>query len=261
MAQYSVNRGNHYSAGNNDLHEVVMIADKDGNIGGGSGALVNIPLASGLIDGQSHIHKFGATSVDVTTGTVWDGNTGSVTYSYPDTDTPIVTSTENIGDSVIITGLNEFFQEISEIVAIGDTAVERFSRVFRAQMLNTTNVADVDISMSGGLAARITAGLAQTLMAVYTVPAGKTAYLLKLTLGSDKASTNSAMGYSLMSRNSPLSPFRIKGRLYSAGGQNILQEYPIPLRFGEKSDIRLDLTAAQATKVSATFELILVDNA
>lgn len=261
MAQYSVNRGNHYSSGNKDLHEVVMIADKDGNIGGSGGATTNINLASGLVDGYSHVHKFGATSVDVTAGTVWDGNLGDVTYAYPDTGNAVVTSTGNIGDLVIVTGLNVFFNEISEVVAIGDTSIEQFSRIFRAQMLNTTNVADVDISMSGGLAARITAGLGQTLMAVYTVPAGKTAYLLKLTLGSDKASVNSAMSYSLMSRNSPLSAFRIKGRLYSAGGQNILQEYPIPLRFREKSDIRIDFTADQATKVSATFEIILVDNA
>ena len=259
MAQYSVNRGNHYSSGNKDLHEVVMIADKDGNIGGSGGATTNINLASGLVAGYSHIHKFGATNVDVTGGTVWDGNIGDVTYAYPDTGHAVVTSTDNIGDLVIITGLNEFFYEISEIVAIGDTSIEQFSRVFRAQMLINTNVADVDITMSGGLAARITAGLGQTLMAVYTVPAGKSAYLLKLTLGSDKASTNSAMGYSLMVRNGPSGVFRIKSRLYSAGGQNILQEYPVPLLFPEKSDIRVDFTAAQATKVSSTFEIILVD--
>ena len=32
MAQYSVNRKNHYHGGNSDIHEVVMMSDKDGNI-------------------------------------------------------------------------------------------------------------------------------------------------------------------------------------------------------------------------------------
>ena len=58
MAQFSVVRQQNLF--NKDLHEVVMIADKDGNILNTSGAASNIPLASGEVTGYKHIHKFGA---------------------------------------------------------------------------------------------------------------------------------------------------------------------------------------------------------
>lgn len=47
MAQYSVNRKAHYHAGNSDVHEVVMTADKDGNIINSAGASSNINIAAG----------------------------------------------------------------------------------------------------------------------------------------------------------------------------------------------------------------------
>ena len=108
-------------------------------------------------------------------------------------------------------------------------------------------------------AAKILSGLGQTLMSVYTVPAGKTAYLLDLHMGSDKVSTNTAMTYRLFA--GPFGgAFNIKGNFNAVGGQNLDINYPVPLRFDEKSDIKVDVIAGQTTQVSATFDLILVDN-
>lgn len=262
MAQYSTRRKNHLGGGTrSDIHEVVMVADKDGNILNTAGAASNIPLAAGQVDGYKHIHKFGATDGDITSGIVWDGNDGSIGYPLPAADFPTVSSITNVGDIVRIEGLDEDFNEQYEDVAIGNTATLKFSRIFRAYMIDITNTSDVDIAMSSVVVARILAGNGQTLMAVYTVPAGKTAYLTKLTMGSDKASTNSAMAYNLLAREiTDGGVFRIKGRFNSAGGQNILMDYPVPLQFLEKTDIQVEATAAQATNVSATFDLILVDN-
>ena len=81
MAQWSVKRGEHFNPSNNNLHEVVMIADKDGNILNTSGAASNIPLAAGQITGYKHVHKFGATDGDVTSGVIWDGNDNNDTYN------------------------------------------------------------------------------------------------------------------------------------------------------------------------------------
>ena len=263
MAQWSVKRGEHFNPSNNNLHEVVMVADKDGNILNTSGAASNIPLAAGQVTGYKHVHKFGATDGDVTSGVIWDGNDNNDTYPGPITGTPEVNSLNNVGDIVVIEGLDLDFNEQTEEVAIGDTATLSFGRVFRAYMLDTINISDVTINMAGIPVnmAIILAGNGQTLMAVYTVPAGKTAYLLELTLGSDKASTNSAMTYSLIAREDFNGGVpRIKGRFNSAGGQNIRMEYPVPLQFLEKTDIRIDVEAAQAASCSATFDLILVDN-
>ena len=264
MAQYSARRQIHLAGGTrNDIHEVVMIADKDGNIINTSGSASNIPIAAGEVSGYSHVNKFGATDGDVTGGTVWDGNSGSAVYPYPANGTVNVigaSGPEDDGKIVEIQGLDENYEFAIENVAIGTGfSGTIFSRIFRARMVAEENTQDIDILQGGSLAAKILSGLGQTLMSVYTVPAGKTAYLLDLHMGSDKASTNTAMTYRLFAR--PFGgAFNIKGNFNAAGGQSLDINYPVPLKFDEKSDIKVDVIAGQATQVSATFDLVLVDN-
>lgn len=259
MAQFSVVRQQNLF--NADLHEVVMIADKDGNILNTTGAASNIPLASGELSGYSHINKFGATAGDVTSGTVWDGNNGTVDYPYPAAGLVSIDSLTEVGEDVIVEGLDADYNPQSEVIAIGDTGTLTFSRVFRAKMSTVTNQSDITIDQGGSIAAKILAGLGQTLMATYTVPAGKTGYILGIHLGSDKASTNSRMTYRLFCReilNGGV--FRIKANLNAAGGQSLDIQYPVPLVVPEKHDIKIDVVAGQQTQVSATFDIILVDN-
>ena len=73
MAQYSVSRGQHFNAANNDLHEVMMIADQDGNIINTFGAASNVIISAGLLEGYVGVHKFGAVfnSAVGTMSTVW----------------------------------------------------------------------------------------------------------------------------------------------------------------------------------------------
>jgi len=262
MAQFSA-KGQHWmgQGTRNDIHEVIMIADKNGNIINTSGSASNIPLAAGEVSGYNHVHKFGATDGNVTAGTVWDGNTGSTEYPYPADSVITVNSLTEGGELVRVIGLDADFNHQEEEIAIGATGTLVFSRVFRAQMISVLNVSDVTIDQSGVVAAKILAGLGQTLMSVYTVPSGKTAYLLDLHLGSDKASTNTAMTYRLFCREeTDGGVFRIRGNYNAAGGQSLDISYPVPLRIPEKSDIKIDVIAGQATQVSATFDLILVDN-
>jgi hypothetical protein len=259
MAQYSVGRSKHYGVNNNDIHEVIMLADQNGNIINTFGSASNIPIAAGLVDGYSHINKFGATDGDVTAGTVWDGNSGSTFYPYPTDGVVSITSTANAGASVEVQGLDASYNQVTEIVTIGGTGLITFSRVFRARMVDTDNTQDVIINQNASLAAKILAGLGQTLMAVYTIPAGKTGYFMLSHMGSDKASTNTSMIYRIFAR--PFGgAFNIKGNFNAAGGQSLDIEYPIPLKFEEKTDIKIDIIAGQATQVSATFDIVLVDN-
>lgn len=262
MAQFSAKNQDWMGQGTrNDIHEVVMIADKDGNILNTSGAASNIPIAAGEVSGYSHINKFGATNGDVTEGTVWDGNDGDVVYPYPEAGLVSISSSTEVGETVIVDGLDADYNLQSETIAIGSTGTLTFSRVFRAKMSTITNASDITINQGGELAAKILAGLGQTLMATYTVPAGKTGYILGIHLGSDKASTNSRMTYRLFCReilNGGV--FRIKANLNAAGGQSLDIEYPVPLVVPEKHDIKIDVVAGQATQVSATFDIILVDN-
>ena len=133
MAQFSVVRQQNLF--NKDLHEVVMLADKDGNILNTSGAASNIPLASGALTGYSHINKFGATDGDVTAGTIWDGNDDDVAYPYPANGLVSVSSATEVGEEVLVDGLDENYNLQSETIEIGATGTLIFSRVFRAKCL------------------------------------------------------------------------------------------------------------------------------
>lgn len=251
-----------YLQGNKTLFEAFMLADKDGNIINSFGVASNIPIAAGNVDGYGHINKFGATDGDVTAGTIWDGNSDATAYPYPADSVVAVASTQNAGSGVEVQGLDANFESVTETINIGSTGATVFSRIFRAKMVDTNNDKDVTLSMGGTTAAVILEDQAQTLMAVYTIPAGKTGYLIKTQMGSDKASTNAAMQYALRARDTDDgNVFQIKGISYAAGGQNVFVEYPIPLKFEEKTDIRMDVVAAGGGQTcSATFDIVLVDN-
>ena len=239
-----------------DEYPHYALLTKDIDAGTGSG---NLPIAAGDVTGYSSINKFGATDGDVTAGTVWDGNSGSTVYPYPAAGVITITSASNAGANVEVQGLDSNFELATEVVAIGGTGTTTFSRIFRAIMVDTNNDSDVTINQGGSIAAKIIEDQGQTLMAVYTVPAGKTAYLTHVNYSSDKAATNSAMQFRLFARPEN-GTFNIKGVLGSAGGAVIDYKYEVPLKFTEKTDIKIDLIAAQATTCTATFELILVDN-
>jgi len=223
-------------------------------------------IASGDTKGVSHINKFGATNGDVTAGTIWDGNAAAVTYPYPANSVVAITSdaggSGDDGKAVLVEGLDASFHAVSETINVAATGATVFSRIFRARMVDANNDGDVSLTMGGTVAAKIIEDKAQTLMAVYTVPANKTGYLIKTQMGSDKASTNASLKYTLMSRDTDDgNVFQIKGISYAAGGQNVSVKYPVPLKFEEKTDIRMDVVAASGGQTcSATFDLILVDN-
>ena len=225
-----------------------------------------IHIASGDTKGVSHINKFGATNGDITAGTIWDGNAAAVIYPYPTNSVVAITSdaadSGDNGKAVLVEGLDASFHAVSETINVAATGSTVFSRIFRARMVDANNDGDVSLTMGGTVAAKIIEDKAQTLMAVYTVPANKTGYLIKTQMGSDKASTNAAIKYTLMARDTDDgNVFQIKGISYAAGGQNVTAEYPVPLRFEEKTDIRMDVVAASGGQTcSATFDLILVDN-
>ena len=260
MAQYSVNRQEHFNPSNSDLHEVMMLADKDGNIINSFGSASNIPIAAGQVDGYSHINKFGYTGTDQNgTATVWDANNTTAIYPYPAAGVVTMTSTAggDTGAEVEIQGLDGDYNVVTENINIGSTGAVTFSRIFRARMTSASNAGDVTINQGGALAAKILTGNGQTLMAVYTVPAGKTGYLLKIQGSMDKS--NAPVILKLFAR--PFGgTFNLKGQWGTQGGNSIDYDYPVPLVFPEKTDIRVDVTTGGTCGNGAIFDLILVDN-
>ena len=224
-------------------------------------AVVVAPFVSaGLPAGQEHINKFGHCGADHNgTATLWDANATTAIYPYPAAGVVTMTSTSgtDTGAEVEIQGLDGDYNQVTENVNIGSTGTTTFSRIFRARMTTVSNVGVVSINQGGNLAAQILAGNGQTLMAVYTIPAGKTGYFLKFQGTVDKA--NVEMSYKIFAR--PFGgTFNIKGMFSTQGGNPITYDYPIPLVFTEKTDIRIDATSSANAGSGATFDLILVDN-
>ena len=259
MAQYS-RRAQQYLSNGTTNFEVNMLADQDGNIINSFGAASNIPIASGAVTGHSHINKFGYSDSIASLSTIWDG---SNIYSYS-TSAGAVTvtssSTDDAGAVIEVQGLDSSYHLVTQDIVLDATGATNLIRIFRARLKTpasdeTTNIGIISVSIGGDLRAKILAGKGQTLMAVYTIPAGKTGYLLNLTMSVDK---NVDVIYTLMAREQG-GAFNIKGQ-FGTFGTPIDHNYPIPLVFSEKTDIEIQADAGNTCGGGATFDLILVDN-
>ena len=251
MAQYSTDKGSLLN--NNDtLYEVVMVAGSDGSVGTSGAPMTVLP------EGLSHVNKFGYTGDDVNgTATIWDGNGTTASYPYPADGVVSITSTSgsDTGEAVEVQGLDANYEQAIETINVGETGSTTFSRVFRARKVDATNVGTISINMNGTLAAQILPGNGQTLMAVYTIPAGKTGYLLQFQGSSDK---QTAVQFKLFAReNLDGGAFNLKGQWGVQGGNVVTYDYKVPLVFTEKTDLRVDITTGNNCGGGAIFDLIL----
>jgi hypothetical protein len=222
----------------------------------------NLQIARGLIRGASHVNKFGYnSSVGTNFETLWDG---SNLYTYIGTaGTALVTSSNTSDDNdgtVEIQGLDANYNIQTVTATIGGSATtETFIRVFRVTLLTantgTSNVGTITVTVDSTSAAIISPSKGQTLMAVYTIPAGKKGYLLKFQGNLEKAKESE---FQIMVR--PFSGvFNIKGK-FGSSGDVVNYDYPVPLEFDEKTDIEVQVRAGAATAAGAAFDIILLDN-
>ena len=283
MAQWSVSRQGPLARGTrNDIHEVVMMGDKDGNIINTFGVASNIPIANGDVDGYAAIHKFGRNpSIGNAPETIWMYG-GKYQYLAVDSPSTLYAYSANSEDSasgdgartVTILGLDNNFNEIEETITVNGAATTlEFLRVYRAFVatagVTTTNEGDVLISTGSGgtgtvladigtIGTGTTFGLGQTQLALYTIPAGKTGYLTTWNVGC--APMNNKATVLLKSRElDGDAPFRTKDIVDLVGGYHT-QNYSIPLRFPEKTDIEVVASGDTSTIISSSFDVILVDN-
>lgn len=241
--------------------QVVTLADKDGNLLNSFGASANIPISAGDVEGYSHINKFGyRDTIPNTFQTVWDGTTD---YPYSAAAPVSAIADNTVSDSngtVEVQGLDQNYAPATETLTIGGTpSTTQFARIFRARMVTattgSTNVDHIRIQNGGVDEAIINPGAGQTLMALYTIPAGKTGYLLKLNGSID--ANNDAL-FRLYVR--PFGEaFNVKGQFgVFASGFNY--DYPIPLKFEEKTDIEVKALSQNNVGGGAIFDIILIDN-
>lgn len=244
-----------------------------------------LEISRGNVDGMSFVNKYGMSDhIDTDAWyAIWDGNTEGgdypdIDYTFPsDAGSTMYISSSDNGDiqNYEIEGLDENFDEQTVIQAVaGHSVTEIGSGILWTRVHRIKNVGSIDNAgiifvneennhtngipnSSPKIAAMISIGKNQTMMAIYTVPRGKTAYLIQAAYGCGKADD-----------------FRVKLCIKPFGGvfqikdqqtiyqENVTDRYiPYPA-YPEKSDIKvmaMSLTSDNKP-FNARFDLILIDD-
>lgn len=224
--------------------------------------------ARGVYNNVSSVNKFGAVPAmsQNQSGTIWDVNDTNYPWASWATATTVTVDRASASDAdkqLVIEGLDENYEAATDTVtltnATGNASTQSFIRVFRAYMTNgsATNVGNVDIKVSATVVARITAGKGQTLMAVYTVPAGHSAYLLKgVATCQDGADATGDM----FVRYFGDSAFRVGHSFEVCGdGGPYDHTFGVPMRIPAKADIDVRATVrSNNARITAAFDMLLI---
>ena len=227
-----------------------------------------LQVSRGLVDGHERVFKFGYNGeIQDVEETIWD--TGGI-YAYPSTALAMTaTSASGATDSgvqITIQGLDASYNEVSEEVTLNAsgtaTTTQTYLRVYRAFISGSTAaVGNVVISNGGTTYALISAAEQQSLMALWTVPAGYTAYLFQLDVTAFTEQNNKVATIRMVTREFN-GVFRTQNKFDAFAGpfhQDIQAPQPIP----EKTDIEFRAVASSSNadlKVSATFDIVYIEN-
>ena len=223
---------------------------------------IGVAIQSGKIDKLSGVHKFGYNSaVGTAYETIWDG--GGV-YTFPSAaTTAVVTSASGATDSgveVYIEGLDANYAEQSETVTLNAsgtfTTTNTYLRLHRAYVAGDTAAdGDITITVDSLTVAKIESDYQQTEMLVYTVPAGKTGYILQVDASVQK---EKEIVIKILTREDG-GVFLTKGILASFGTP-VGRKFDLPMMLPAKTDIRIDAKAGATTEIAGEFELVLEDD-
>jgi hypothetical protein len=239
-----------------------------------------LSIAKGNVAGTSSINKFGAND-DVSTSyeDIWDGGgtyvwpAAASLYNITSTDTDDVLGGTG-AHNVSIQGLDANYNLITETINLnGQThvpTVNQYLRVFRMKVeySGSSNVNEGNIYLFKGTSstgtpddltlviAKIQSLQGQTLMSLYTIPAGKTGYMSNAYVTSAATKTTTFQLFARPLGKSENIKFNIDIK-----DADVNHKWSVPLVFTEKTDIwtqaKIDVGS---TRVSSGFDIILVDN-
>src|SRR6056300_1151606 len=190
-----------------------------------------LQVSRGLIAGHKRVFKFGYNGdIDDSEETIWD--VGGL-YAYP-----------------------------SSAVTITATRSGSFLRVYRAFVASgTASAGNIRIANGGTTYAYLSSADQQTLMALWTVPAGYTAYLFQIDTTAFTVQNNKVATIRMLTRELN-GVFRTQQKFDLFEGsyhQDITCPQPIP----EKTDIEFRAIADSSNadlRVSTTFDIIYIEN-
>jgi len=228
-----------------------------------------LQVARSQIFEHKNVFKFGFNpDVNGTEETIWD--VGGI-YAYPGSAVAMTVTTDagtpanDNGVQVLVSGLDADYNEVSEEVTLAGsgtaTTTQTFLRVNRAYVSGSqAPTGNLNITNGGTTYARITLGENQTLMALWTVPAGYTAFLDHVNIATGTTNANQYVTAQIVQRQLG-GVFRVmmKQTLGSGGVADFLLRYPISVP--EKTDLEVRaISSGSNNLISANFSMIYIKN-
>jgi hypothetical protein len=243
-----------------------------------------LQVSRGLVPGHKRVFKFGFNpDIDNALETVWaEGGL----YSYLSAATILKVSSSSTADdegstgaeTVQLYGLDADYNEINEIVTLdGQTVVNTTNEFLRINRMIVRSAGSggtnagviyagtgtVTSGVPANKYATVAVGDGQTLMALWTVPAGYTAYLYGSHVTAACTTSNKLLTATIVAR--PFGEvFQVKDKFgIQIDGGDINQIYHFPIKFDEKTDIEVraisDSGSANA-EVSAGLDIVYIEN-
>ena len=244
-----------------------------------------LQVARGQVAYHESVYKFGNNAaVANVTETIWQQ--GGL-YSYLSAASVLKVSSSSANDTsagtgartVELFGLDGDYNEINEVVTLnGQTAVNSTQSYLRINRMIVRSAgsggSNAGIIYAGtgtvttGVPANIYAtingdGTNQTLMALWTVPAGYTAYLMQYDVSNGTTSNTPAVCKMTLVARPFGEVFQSKDVKSLTTGMHIENTLIVPVKFTEKTDIEVRAVSSSASvtfDISAAFEIIYIKN-
>ena len=243
--------------------------------GSESGIPFYLEVQQGKVPGYSMINKFGYNPSigSISFETIWE--TGN-DYPWQTAQATLDVVSDDTDDDVAgtgartlrIQGLDGSYNLAEETVDMDGTntvtTTQEFLRVFRMSVETAgssgNNEGTITVTYTGGsdVAATISEGNGQTLMTIYTIPAGYTGYLLSMNISSGK---DQEMDFKFIQRDNSVAnaAFQTKQFLNVRGGQTTVIFNAINI-IPQKSDIYVSAISSSTSSASASFDLLLIQD-
>lgn len=226
----------------------------------------NLQVARGKVDGVSLVNLYGYQAiVDGTWIPVWENATA---YTYPnsagETMTLYSSSASDTAVSVFIDGLDANYVMQSETLVLtnGTTGVnttKQYRRINNMRITGSNNAVGI-IRLSNTdkttTYAQIAIGVGKTQWSMYTVPAGYTFYLNRVTAAASATSAAKILGYRVYQQFDGLTTLLLQSPWVDTYETNRV----VPNPYQEKTSIQWQVTSDTTSQVGIRVEGILIKN-
>ena len=279
MAQWRIDKQQKVEQNSKTLYEMQINANANGDPIGNANPLAvmtnneyifsapwEMQVARGKIPGVSLVNLYGyQAAVDGTWIPVWENATA---YTYPsdagETMTLYSSSDSDTAVSVFIDGLDANYNMQSETLVLtnGTTGVnttKQYRRINNMRVTGTNNpVGIIRLANTGKTTtyAQIAIGTGKTQWSMYTVPAGYTFYLNRVTAAASATNAAKVLGYRVFQQFNGLTSLLLQSPWIDTYETNRV----VPNPYQEKTSIQWQVTSDTTSQIGIRVEGILISN-